>query len=239
MKHLPEGFKKMGLSLLLNASALKVFEQHTLRMILRDYYVFYTKEKKVAGLVGVHLYSRPNDEACIAYHIGIYNQTMLNFQTKKKIIYANHSISKDYLKQYHINEIVSTVPPSVKNISAKAHKVETMIKSVFSIAEFTQTYYSKKENAVIFILNKTCAVCVRKKNKEGALFITNEKWSMERITEDFKLIPFQQAITKVIRIVTEINPSEYDSKFAIRFIEIISNNILEEIKKINKLNPTK
>lgn len=236
LKQPPVGFIKMGLSLLLNEKAVKVFEQHTLRMVLRDYYIFYTKEKKIAGLIRVHLYCRDKDEACVAYNIGIYNQTMLDFQTKKKIIYSGHSIPKDYLKQIHIKDVFDpTAPPQRIGINPEfLDKIKNQptlkLNESFDFNKFIRAFYDKKENAVYFLINQQYAIDCRQQKKQGGLFVTNEKKFLIKVRRDYRVIPFKKAIKLFAKILVDFAPPEVNSESMIELLKILVHEIIQQEK---------
>ena len=97
---LPDDFKKMELEIMLfSDKQFNAFRKQILRLLLRDYYVFYSF-KKYKGYYRLFFYCRPNDESALTYRIGVYNQTMFNYHKPSDIIKSDHIVSKDYVEKY-------------------------------------------------------------------------------------------------------------------------------------------
>ena len=93
---LPEGYEKMELELIMTPKELEIFKKHILRMLLRDFYIFYSV-KQYDGYCKLYFYCNPMYEMSLTYRIGCYNQTMLNYYNEKEITKSDHVVSEDYI----------------------------------------------------------------------------------------------------------------------------------------------
>lgn len=103
---IPNGFKEMGLVLTFNKKQVEIWEQQILRLIIRDYYLFYTKINKFkddSDFIELRFFCRPKNESSITYHLGCYAQAMFGFYTKKQIIECDHTIPRNYPKEIYLN----------------------------------------------------------------------------------------------------------------------------------------
>lgn len=93
MKEIPKGFKKMDLELTFTSDKIEHFEQTVLYFLVRDYYIFYTKNKKFGKdeFVELHFYCMPQYEGSISYRMGVYAQAAFQFH-KKSYFYGKHRI---------------------------------------------------------------------------------------------------------------------------------------------------
>jgi len=94
MENIPDKFIKINLSLLFlnNKKNIDAVENGALKMMVRDFYVFFVKRPDQSKWIRYEFYCRKEDEAQIAYYLGIYLQTLLDYQTKEKIELAIHSV---------------------------------------------------------------------------------------------------------------------------------------------------
>ena len=98
---IPTGFKKMDIEITMNPNEFDIFKKHILRLLLRDYHVFYSI-KTYSSFCKVLFYCQPNVEASLTYRIGCYNQTMFEYYTKEDIIKSNHIVNENYIETYLI-----------------------------------------------------------------------------------------------------------------------------------------
>lgn len=100
MKEIPRGFVKMKLKLTLIPESADRIINDVLKMMVRDYYIFYHRKKPFDDpdykLDEIEFYCRPQDETQIAYQIGIYAQTVNEHYTKEKIELASHRLPDDF-----------------------------------------------------------------------------------------------------------------------------------------------
>lgn len=106
MKTIPAGFVKMKLRLMFKKEQVDIIENQLLKMLVRDFYIFYTKKDGIQDWVYFYFYCKPDDETSIAYNLGIYAQTMLDFREKKDIKYAGHSVPTGFPGCIHIDREV-------------------------------------------------------------------------------------------------------------------------------------
>jgi len=105
MKEIPDGFKKMDLVLTFKKELITIWENKILHMLVRDFYIFYTKVQKFDGktFTELHFYCRPQDEVSIAYRIGCYAQTLFKFHKQHDFDYPGHSVPKGFPDAIHID----------------------------------------------------------------------------------------------------------------------------------------
>lgn len=97
----PDGFIKMELVLTFSPQQISVWEDHILRMLVRDFYIFYSVIDKFGKgeFFEIHFFSRPKDESSITYRIGVLAQTMFNFHRPlQDVINADHRLPDNYPK---------------------------------------------------------------------------------------------------------------------------------------------
>lgn len=106
-KRLPKQFKEMNLALHIPKKNLSIFENQVLRKLLMSYQIYYYKAfwaiKDTDGYI-VYLFCRPEQEASIAYNLGIYCQTMFDYQSKETIQESKHILPEDFIKQISVNK---------------------------------------------------------------------------------------------------------------------------------------
>lgn len=95
---LPRGMAKMSLVLTVSNKDVEVWEQKIIRLLTRDYYIFYSKRPKFDQWTELHFYSRPNDEASISYLLGHYAQVCFDTYTKEKLDNQTHQVYANYPK---------------------------------------------------------------------------------------------------------------------------------------------
>lgn len=101
LKKLPRGFVKINLTLTFrDGKDCDILENQVLKMIVRDWYIFYTKKKefnlKKNDWIRFEFYCQPGKQEEISYNIGIYMQTMLKFHDQKSIHNAIHRVPDDF-----------------------------------------------------------------------------------------------------------------------------------------------
>ncbi len=96
IKGLPAGFVKMKLCLFFSPKEVKVFEEHVLRMLVRDYHIYYSLNSYTDMLHELGFYCRPNDEISITYRLGCYCQCMLSFHTIEDIFKSDHILPQGF-----------------------------------------------------------------------------------------------------------------------------------------------
>ena len=103
-KNVPDRFKKMELTLTFTPDKIKVWEDHILRLLVRDFYIFYSKIDKFGKgeFIELVLWCRPMDEISITYRLGCYAQAMFEFYGKKHIVEADHTLPDNYPKCIYI-----------------------------------------------------------------------------------------------------------------------------------------
>lgn len=89
---------KMNLVLTVNNEQVESWEQKIIRLLTRDYYIFYSKKPKFDGKkwTELHFYSRPQDETSIAYLLGHYSQVVFDVYSKEKLEVQTHQVYDDY-----------------------------------------------------------------------------------------------------------------------------------------------
>lgn len=101
-KELPSGFVEMNLQLTFNeGNQCDMLENQVLKMIVRDFYVLYSKKRKFKGKpwIQFNFYCRSGDQELIAYNIGIYLKTVMDWKgTKEDIINSYHSVPNGFPK---------------------------------------------------------------------------------------------------------------------------------------------
>ena len=103
MEKVPEGFIKMGIQLTFfqSSKVVEVFETKILKMLVRDFYIFYSK--KVNGdWVELSFYCRPKDEGEISYRMGCYAQTNLDHYTKEQFVNPTHTVAPNFPQSIEI-----------------------------------------------------------------------------------------------------------------------------------------
>ncbi len=102
----PKGLKYMSLILTFEKSKADVFEKKVIGMLVRDYVIYFSKEIILNGTgVTFRFYCRPEQEAIISYNMGVYAQTMLDFQTKNRIESSSHVLPDGFPYSILIQEI--------------------------------------------------------------------------------------------------------------------------------------
>ena len=94
---IPEGFKKTDVEITFSLNEFEIFKKHILRLLLRDYYVFYSS-KKYSCFYTICFYCKPSQESSLTYRLGCYNQTMLDFNTKDSIVNSDHVVDENYIE---------------------------------------------------------------------------------------------------------------------------------------------
>lgn len=103
-EEIPDGFVRMKMSLTFNEGKEEdIIENQILRMLVRDYYVLYSKKRKFKDKQWIEFdfYSRPQDETMIAYRFGIYAEVMLfgnDPKAKERIELAAHGVPDGFPK---------------------------------------------------------------------------------------------------------------------------------------------
>lgn len=102
---IPAGFIKSEFYLnFLHWKNLELFEKHILRILIRDFELYYSKSKStptnmLTVIFKINFYCRKKDELNIIYYLGIYYNGLFNSQSKEEIINSNHCVEKDYLSK--------------------------------------------------------------------------------------------------------------------------------------------
>ena len=96
---IPTGFKKMDIEITYEPKQFEVFKNAILRLLLRDYHVFYSA-KKYSSFYKVFFYCQPSVEASLTYRLGVYNQTMFNYHSNYEIITSDHVVGENYIEDY-------------------------------------------------------------------------------------------------------------------------------------------
>jgi len=106
MKEIPEGFVKMQQELTFKTEQIKIWEDNILYFLVRDFYIFYTKNKKFGKdeFVELHFYCRPKDESNITYRMGCYAQAAFNFFKKDHFTgkHRIHSVPANFPECIHV-----------------------------------------------------------------------------------------------------------------------------------------
>lgn len=99
-KEIPKGFVRMKMTLTFsNGKEEDIIENQILKMLVRDYYVLYSKKKKFKKWVQFDFYCQPQHETMVAYRFGIYMQIMMGWSADKKhIINAIHTVPTGFQK---------------------------------------------------------------------------------------------------------------------------------------------
>lgn len=98
MDTIPKGFAKMDFVLTIKNEQIEIWEQKIIRLLTRDYYIFYSKKPKFDGKTWteLHFYSRPQDAISIAYLLGHYAQVCFDTYTKKKLHTQTHRVHDNF-----------------------------------------------------------------------------------------------------------------------------------------------
>lgn len=110
LKEVPEGFIKMNLKLCFTKDKCAIIEKQVLKMLVRDFYILYTKEKsfpKGKLWYDFEFYCQEGKQEQIAYNFGIYAQTLFKFQSDKRIFNAIHSVPTGFPKCIRIKTSTS------------------------------------------------------------------------------------------------------------------------------------
>jgi len=78
MNKIPDGFKKMQLTLLLKNDKVETMEMKVLYFLVRDYYIFYSKVPEHGSWIRFYFFCREKDESSITYQLGIYMGLVFN-----------------------------------------------------------------------------------------------------------------------------------------------------------------
>lgn len=107
MNTIPNGMAKMDLVLTVNNEHIDIWEQKIIRLLTRDYYIFYSKKPKFDGKIWteLHFYSRPQDETSIAYLLGHYAQVCFDTYTKEKLDVQTHQVYDNYPNCIELNHL--------------------------------------------------------------------------------------------------------------------------------------
>ncbi len=102
--NVPDGFIKMDWYLTFTPKQIVVWEQDILRMLVRDYYIFYAKVDKfnTGEFIELHFFCRPKDQSGIIYRLGILHQAMFGSESADKISNANHRVPDNFPGCIHI-----------------------------------------------------------------------------------------------------------------------------------------
>jgi len=116
MTTLPKGFEEIEFEWVSSDSKhIKIMEEHVLRMLICSFRIFYSKEENDT-YTSFKFYSRPQDAAQIMYHMGVYNQTMMEYYTKTKITMADHTVYEGFPEclRVEFQETAPFEPPATK-----------------------------------------------------------------------------------------------------------------------------
>lgn len=95
-KEIPKGFVRMKMGLTFDEGKQEdIIENQILKMLVRDYYILYSKKIKFKGKKWIEFdfYCQPHHETMIAYRFGIYAQIMMGWSADKdKIVNAIHNV---------------------------------------------------------------------------------------------------------------------------------------------------
>jgi len=87
---IPEGMVKIPWIKILHKDNLDIFVNQILKMMVRDYHLFYSLEIQSGDYLKVHLYCYPSQQFSVVYNIGVYWQVMFNNLTQTEIELAIH-----------------------------------------------------------------------------------------------------------------------------------------------------
>lgn len=89
----------MQLQLTFSKKELDVLEKRVLRMLIRDYYLYYSKLEKFkpgSGYWELSFYCRPDQEGSITYALGCYSQALIGWHKKSELENSNHIVPRGF-----------------------------------------------------------------------------------------------------------------------------------------------
>jgi hypothetical protein len=94
--NLPKGFVKMDFYRCYPPKELRVWENQIIRLIIRDYYLLYSKEIHFGNLIKLNFYCRPQDQISIIFLMGNYSQLAFSRYKKSTLKLQTHQVPENY-----------------------------------------------------------------------------------------------------------------------------------------------